>query len=149
MIKNHLFYGFKTQIIHEYLTQGGGFRKLADKYGISRTTICKWVMIHLGIHNLPLTEKQQKHSVYSMIKKHNKLNTEEQQSAEALQQKIAALEKQLEWEKLRTEAFNTMIDIAEKDLNISIRKKLGDQSSKKSSKKSKRATWFYQLSEAV
>jgi len=35
----------KTQIITEYLTQGTGFRKLAAKYGISRTTICKWVAI--------------------------------------------------------------------------------------------------------
>jgi transposase-like protein len=24
----------KTQVIQEYLTQGGGFRRLADKYGI-------------------------------------------------------------------------------------------------------------------
>ena len=117
----------KTQIIQEYLTQGGGFRKLGQKYGISRTTICKWVMIHQGIHNLPLTEKQQQYSVYSMSNKYNKLNSEEQQSAEVLQQKIAALEKQLEWEKLRTEALNIMIDIAEKDLHISIRKKSGAQ----------------------
>ena len=50
----------KTQIIQEYLTQGCGFRKLAAKYGISRTTICKWVTIHLRIHNLPPTKKQQK-----------------------------------------------------------------------------------------
>ncbi len=118
---------FKEQIIQEYLIQGGGFRKFAEKYGISRTTICKWVMIHQGIHNLPLTEKQEKYSVYSMTNKRKKLNIEEQQSAEVLQQKIAALEKQLEWEKLRTEALNTMIDIAEKDLNISIKKKPGAQ----------------------
>ncbi len=117
----------KTQIIQEYLTQGGGFRKLGQKYGISRTTICKWVLIHQGIHNLPPTEKQEKHSVYSMSNSRKKLNTEELQSAEVLQQKIAALEKQLEWEKLRTEALNTMIDIAEKDLNIQIRKKPGAQ----------------------
>ncbi len=91
----------KTQIIQEYLTQGGGFRKLAEKYGMSRTTICKWVMIHQGIHNLPLTEKQQQYSVYSMSNKHNTFKSEEQHSAEALQQKVAALEKQLEWEKLR------------------------------------------------
>lgn len=117
----------KTQIIQEYLTQGGGFRKLAEKYGISRTTICKWVMIYQGIHNLPLTEKQQKHSVYSMSNKHNKSNTEQLESTEALQQKIAVLEKQLEWEKLRVEALDTMINIAEKDLNISIRKKPGAQ----------------------
>ncbi len=117
----------KEQIIREYLNQGGGFRQLALKYGISRTTICKWVMIHQGIHNLPPTEKQQKHSVYSMSNKHSKLNTEEQQSAEALQQKIASLEKQLEWEKLRVEALDTMISIAEKDLHIQIRKKPGAQ----------------------
>lgn len=41
----------KQQIIQEYLMQGGGFRNLAGKYGISRTTICKWVMIHQGKHN--------------------------------------------------------------------------------------------------
>jgi len=119
----------KAQIIQEYLTQGGGFRKLAEKYGISRTTICKWVLIHQGIHNLPPTEKQQKHSLYSMSNKRKKLNTDEQQSLEAMQQKIAALEKQLEWEKLRSEALDTMINIAEKDLNIQIRKKPGAQQS--------------------
>ena len=117
----------KEQIIQEYLTQGGGFRKLAEKYGMSRTTICKWVMIHQGIHNLPLTEKQQKHSVYSMSNKPNTVNSEEQQSTEVLQQKITALEKQLEWEKLRVEALDTMINIAEKDLHIQIRKKRGAQ----------------------
>ena len=110
----------KEQIIQEYLMQGVGFRKLAEKYGISRTSICKWVMIHQGIHNLPPTDKQQKHSVYSMSNKHNKSNTE-QQNNEALYQKIATLEKQLEWEKLRVEALDTMINIAEKDLNIQIR----------------------------
>ena len=116
----------KTQIITEYLTQGAGFRKLASKYGISRTTICKWVAIHQGIHNLAPTEKQQKYCISSMNSSPKKTSSQEQ-SVEELQQKIAALEKQLEWEKLRSEALNTMIDIAEKDLNISIRKKPGAQ----------------------
>jgi len=48
-------------------------------------------------------------------------------SKKSWSKKIAALEKQLNWEKLRSEALNTMIDIAEKDLNISIRKKPGAQ----------------------
>jgi transposase-like protein len=117
----------KNQVIQEYLTTGCGFRKLAAKYGISRTTICKWVAVHQGIHNLPLTEKQQIYSNSSMNSSKKKLSSEQLQSNEALQQKIAALEKQLEWEKLRSEALNTMIDIAEKDLHISIRKKPGAQ----------------------
>ena len=116
----------KTQIITEYLTQGLGLRTLASKYGISRTTICKWVAIHQGIHNLPPTEKQQKYFRNTMNSS-SKKSAEEQESAEAMQQKIAALEKQLKWEQLRTEALNTMIDVAEKQLNISIRKKPGAQ----------------------
>ncbi len=49
----------------------------------------------------------------------------------ALKQKIALLEKQLQWEKLRADALDTMINIAEKQLNVSIRKKPGNQQSKK------------------
>lgn len=52
-------------------------------------------------------------------------------SAKELEQKIAALEKQLEWQKLRADALDTMIDVAEKQLNISIRKKSGSQQSAK------------------
>lgn len=50
----------KEQIIQVYLMQGVGFRQLAQKDGMSRTTICKWVAIHQGIHNLPPTEKADK-----------------------------------------------------------------------------------------
>ena len=117
----------KTQIITEYLTSGTGFRSLAKKYGISRTTLCKWVAVHQGIHNLPPTEKQQIYSTSSMNSAPKKSASQDEQSVEALRQEIAALEKQLEWEKLRAEALNTMIDIAEKDLNIQIRKKPGAQ----------------------
>ncbi|TKK70380.1 hypothetical protein FC093_06435 [Ilyomonas limi] len=116
----------KTQIIQEYLTQGGGFRQLAEKYGISRTTICKWVAIYQGIHNLPPSEKQLKYATASMNSSPKK-PTATSSTEEALQQKIAALEKQLQWEKLHAEALDTMINIAEKDLNISIRKKSGAQ----------------------
>jgi hypothetical protein len=56
-----------------------------------------------------------------------KKSLSQEQSVEELQQKMAALEKQLEWEKLRSEALDTMINIAEKDLNIQIRKKPGAQ----------------------
>ncbi len=40
----------KEQIIQEYLQQGCGYRKLQDKYGISRTTIFKWVQIYQDIY---------------------------------------------------------------------------------------------------
>jgi hypothetical protein len=42
-----------------------------------------------------------------------------------LENKVKELEKLLDYERLRTTALNTMIDIAERELKISIRKKSG------------------------
>jgi hypothetical protein len=42
-----------------------------------------------------------------------------------LEVKVRQLEKELEYEKLRTHALDKMIDIAERDLKIPIRKKSG------------------------
>jgi transposase-like protein len=121
----------KTQAITDYLTQGVGYRQLAAKYGVSRTTICKWVQIHQGIHNLPPTEKQQKYYLSGMNSKPDNTSPEEFKNQKELQHKIALLEKQLAWEKLRADALDTMINIAEKQLDIRIRKKSGPQQSGK------------------
>ncbi len=121
----------KKQIIQEYLTQGCGFRKLAAKYGISRTTICKWVLIHQGIHNLPPTQKQESYSHSSMNNSPKKSTTAGQETNEELLQKIVALEKQLEDQQLKVVVLDTLITVAEKQLNISIRKKPGTQQSEK------------------
>jgi transposase-like protein len=55
----------KNQIIQEYLNTGFGYRKLQAKYGISRTTICKWVQVYQGIHNLKLTVLQQNSTTHT------------------------------------------------------------------------------------
>lgn len=117
--------------ITEYLTEGTGYRKLAAKYGVSRSTINKWVQIHQGIHNIPPTEKQQKYYLSGMNSKPENVSENEFTKTQELTQKIALLEKQLAWEKLRSEALDTMINIAEKQLDISIRKKPGSQQSGK------------------
>ena len=119
----------KEQAIAEYLTQGTGYRQLAAKYGVSRSTINKWVQIHQGIHSIPPTEKQQRYYLSSMNSKPEKTSAEEFTDQHQLQQKITLLEKQLAWEKLRGDALDTMINIAEKQLDISIRKKSGNQQS--------------------
>jgi transposase-like protein len=121
----------KEQIIKEYLAQGGSYRQLASKYGIGSSTICRWIMIQRGIHNLLPSEKQLKYYPNEMKKSVKKSTPSDQQSAESFQQKIAALEKQLQWEKLRADALDIMINIAEKQLDIQIRKKPGTHQSKK------------------
>ena len=84
-------------------------------------------MVHQGIHNLPPTENQQKYYLSPVKNKDKNATTASDENTRALEQKIALLEKQLEWEKLRSETLDTLINVAEKQLNISIRKKPGAQ----------------------
>jgi len=121
----------KDQIIQEYLATGCGYRTLQKKYGISRTTICKWVQVYQGIHNLPPTSLQQKHYLNLMERDEKKKQEGASENQAALLQKIATLEKQLAHQELRAEVLDTLINVAEKELNISIRKKPGTQQSSK------------------
>ena len=121
----------RQQAITEYLTKGTTLRDLAAKYGVSRTTINKWVQIHQGIHNIAATANQQKYYLTGMNSKPENVSSADFKKQKELEQKIALLEKQLAWEKLRADALDTMINIAEKQLDISIRKKSGSQQSKK------------------
>jgi transposase-like protein len=121
----------KNQVIQEYLSGGTSYRKLSAKYGMSRDVINKWVMIHQGVHNLQPSEQQQKYYISAMNSSKKKFTTEQQQAMEVMQEKIAFLEKQLQWEKLRADALDTMINVAEQQLNIPIRKKPGTQQSEK------------------
>jgi transposase-like protein len=121
----------KDQIIQEYLNTGCGYRKLQAKYGISRTTICKWVQVYQGVHNLLPIDLQLKHYINPMAKKAKEDQSATSENEAALLKKIAALEKQLAHQELRAEVLDTLINVAEKQLNISIRKKPGTQQSRK------------------
>jgi transposase-like protein len=119
----------REQAIHEYLVEGKTYRQLAKKYNVSRHTINRWILIHQGIHDLPRSKRQHTHDLQQMTRKKNpKLQVPLTSEAE---QKIKQLEQQLAYEKLRADALDTMINIAEKQLNIDIRKKSGAQQSNK------------------
>jgi len=38
----------QKQAVNEYLTKGFTYRQLAEKYGVSRSTINRWVLVHQG-----------------------------------------------------------------------------------------------------
>ena len=114
----------KNEAVREYLEDGRSYRELSKKYGVNRTTLNKWVLVHQGIHNLPRSHKQVSYDLQQKtLGKKSKQSVKEHQSE--LEKKIEVLEKQLEWEKLRTKAMDTLITVAERELNINIRKKPG------------------------
>ena len=114
----------KKEAVREYLVDGIPYRALSKKYGVSRTTINKWVLVHQGIYDLPRSHKQVTYDLQqkTLGKKSKQIIRQDQSD---LEKKIEVLEKQLEWEKLRSLTLDTLINVAERELNIDIRKKPG------------------------
>lgn len=120
----------QQQSVKEYLIDGMPYRALAKKYNVSRSTINKWVLVYQGIHNLPRSQKQVSYDLQQKtLGKKSKQPVAQHQSE--LENRIVLLEKQLEWEKLKAHAFDTLINVAERELNIDIRKKPGTKQSEK------------------
>ena len=120
----------RKEAVREYLEDGIPYRALAKKYNVSRSTINKWVLVHQGIHDIPRSYKQITYDLQqkTLGKKSKQIIPEHQSDFE---KKIELLEKQLEWEKLRSNALDTMINVAERELHIDIRKKPGTKQSEK------------------
>jgi transposase len=115
---------FKRKVIEEYL--GTGFSKMSiqRKYGITfKSGICTW-MKKLGYEDIHGKKS------YFEIANHIELKKQytnppdpETEDVELLKKQIKELERALENEKLRSEAYKLTIEITEKEFNIPIRKK--------------------------
>ena len=101
----------KESIIAEYLAGGTTYRKLSARYGFSFKAIQQWV-----VHNQGGMKK-------SAVKKVSG------KAGEAFEQSLPTDIKQLQSElrkaQMLNKVLNEMIDIAEQDLKVSIRKKSG------------------------
>ena len=120
----------QKQAVKEYLLEGHPYRALAEKYNVSRSTINKWVLVYQGIDNISRSQKQVSYDLQQKsLGKKSKQPIQQQQNE--LENRLALLEKQLEWEKLKSHALDTMINVAEREPGIDIRKKHGTKQSGK------------------
>ncbi len=108
---------FKIKVVQEYLTTEIGREALQKKYGLAGNGY-----IHNWMRKFGLTkpDQEQLRIQSTMTKETGKTGKERE-----LEAKIKQLEKDLEYERLRAQALDTMITIAERDLKIPIRKKSG------------------------
>lgn len=107
----------KLQIIGEFLESGESMDTFQTKYGMGHCTLSRW-MTNFGLSN---TSQRQ----YIEMKKKLTESPEKTLRERTLEARLAQLEKELKAEKLKTEAANAMIDVAEEELGIDIRKKAG------------------------
>lgn len=107
----------KLKIVKEYLGTSISIKELSNKYGFGTGgTIYKWI----SKFDIPKPDDDFFKQQEVMSKEVSKSKSEHDQES-----RIKKLESELAYEKLRTEALSTMIDIAEDRFKISIRKKSG------------------------
>lgn len=107
----------KLLYVHEWLNTDISLKDLKKKHGVgSNDCLYQWM------RKFGLSKPNEK-----LIKDHSTMSKETGITEREKQQqvRIRQLEKDLEYEKLRTHALNKMIEIAERDLKIPIRKKSG------------------------
>ena len=121
--KQHYSEAFKRMVIQEYLNTGVSKMSLLKKYNIKmKSGIQRWMrqMDYENIHQktgyLPDTN-----TTASLTSK--KVKEDSSATEDELKARIRELERLLEDEQLRSEAYNRIIDIAEKEHHIPIRKK--------------------------
>ena len=108
---------FKLRVVQEYLSTGISQTELKKKYNFGgNNKISNW-MRKFGLTTL---SEEQLELHQAMEKEIQKTSLEQE-----LELKVKKLEADLKLEQLRTKALSTMIDIAERELKIDIRKKAG------------------------
>ncbi len=107
----------KMAMIQEYLTTNISMNQMTKKYHIGHSTIPKW----MRIFGIPMPEEALSQSAMSQ----NKDNNPQAVTVESLEAQLKVLQAELDREKLKNLALTTMIEVAEEDLHIDIRKKAG------------------------
>jgi transposase-like protein len=115
---------FKRSVIEDYLRSSCTKQDIKRKYGIKFQSAIQYWMKKYGYEDkhkkvpyLEVLNHQELKHKYSKEKQVDSRDPEEQKAY------IKQLERELNDEKLRSESYRSMIEIAEKELKISIRKK--------------------------
>lgn len=104
----------KAKIIKEYLQGDASFAMLSGKYKIHPGVMSRWVRV---IKNGRPVLKPKKITKFTGMAK--------QKTLEELLEENNTLKRQLQDEQIRSELYQKMIEIAERDLGVSIEKKYG------------------------
>jgi len=101
----------------EFVTTSISIKELQRKYNFRGVgTLYQWIR-KFGLSQPSDTELK----ANDVMKKERSKTSHEQE----LEKKIEQLEKQLEYQKLKARAYEKMVEIAEREFSISIRKKFG------------------------
>ena len=124
--RNRYSNSLKRKIAKDYLSGRASYSVLAEENGLKNKGVVKEFVKWYRKNQSIMEEIPSKEENTSEL---SPLGAKEKDSA--LAKEVAELHKQLQLSELKIEGLETMIDKAEEELNISIRKKSGTKPSKK------------------
>lgn len=110
---------FKLQVLQDYYSSGQSKMSIARKWNLTPSLMYLWEK-SFPIEKFSLSLPSETIEAYKMAHGKKELSNEE-----ILQKRIEDLMRSLEYEKMRSRAFEKMIEIAEQEEGISILKKDG------------------------
>lgn len=114
---------FRRKIIEEYLSTGCKKKALLAKYGIAgKGNLQRW-MREYGYEDIHTKRKEKPTLAFTLPSLRSLSMPGKKSNTNDLQKKILELERLLQDEKLRSEAYLRIIQKAEEELNIQIKKK--------------------------
>lgn len=111
---------YYDEVIRLYTQDGLGRTKISRIIPVGETTISRWIRNFASENQVKVIMKRR-----TFIHSGTPIADAENTEIKDLQAEIARLKKELTHESLRAAAFNELINVAEKQFNISIRKKAG------------------------
>lgn len=113
---------FRLQVVREYMAGGVTQKELGERYQLDRSLISTWIRRFAVTNELPVMSKKERKDS-DLLAKIDSLERENRELQKALEQK----DDELESATFRALAWETMVDVAEKELGIEIRKRPGSK----------------------
>lgn len=112
---------FRKKVLDVYYGSEESIAQISERFDVNVETVRSWVF----------RSNSERDKMSKLDETNNLTMKKEKTSSEDLEKRIQALEKALEDERMRSICLDKMIDIAEQELKIDIRKKSGAKQSTK------------------
>jgi len=109
-----------SEVIRLHYEHGYGEGRISRILPIGHSTVSRWIAIFASEN-----DKKSVQMPKSKLQSHPRVTCTEVNDVKFLQAELARLQAQLKHERLRADAYDEMINVAESKFKISIRKKAG------------------------
>ncbi len=117
-------------MLHLYFEEGLGYRSISEILPVSFASVGYWIRNFVKEYTtkaeiMEAISNLDKSSGKSSKKAKDNINVASSKETDSLETELAHLREELKYQRLRADAYDEMINVAEAQFNIKIRKKVG------------------------